>query len=194
MPRKLKPTPPPSRRSAPKSAKPKPKSAPSGKGKAHVARGQKKTLEAVPQPVLEKKRKGARKATSESESPEVEFSLPEAEAPEPELGDELDVAVEPEANGFSPGIEELNGLGLEEQLEFDRAELAAELSEDPVRLYLREIGQVKLLDADHEFRLAAVIEARRQVLALSRHYKERHTSGQLEQVIYHFALSKMPGV
>ena len=38
-------------------------------------------------------------------------------------------------------------------------ELAAELAEDPVRLYLREIGQVKLLDSDSEFRLATRIEA-----------------------------------
>ncbi len=37
----------------------------------------------------------------------------------------------------------------------------SELSEDPVRLYLREIGQVKLLDSDSEFRLSAMIEAAR---------------------------------
>ncbi len=35
-----------------------------------------------------------------------------------------------------------------------------ELSEDPVRLYLKEIGQIGLLDADSEFRLAIRIEAR----------------------------------
>jgi RNA polymerase primary sigma factor len=46
----------------------------------------------------------------------------------------------------------------------DRAELAAELSEDPVRLYLREIGQVKLLDAPGEFRLAVMLAGRRLVL------------------------------
>jgi RNA polymerase primary sigma factor len=40
-------------------------------------------------------------------------------------------------------------------------ELAAEMAEDPVRLYLREIGQVKLLDSDSEFRLATRIEALR---------------------------------
>lgn len=48
------------------------------------------------------------------------------------------------------------------------AELAAELSEDPVRLYLREIGQVKLLDSDREFRLATLIEANRLVGTLRR--------------------------
>jgi RNA polymerase primary sigma factor len=39
--------------------------------------------------------------------------------------------------------------------------LAVELSEDPVRLYLKEIGQINLLDADSEFRLAARIESAR---------------------------------
>ena len=36
--------------------------------------------------------------------------------------------------------------------------LSHETGEDPVRLYLREIGQVKLLGADSEFRLATLIE------------------------------------
>ncbi|HEX7395867.1 MAG TPA: sigma-70 factor domain-containing protein, partial [Anaerolineaceae bacterium] len=44
--------------------------------------------------------------------------------------------------------------------------IALELSEDPVRLYLKEIGQIKLLDADSEFRLAARIEAERRVQVL----------------------------
>jgi RNA polymerase primary sigma factor len=39
--------------------------------------------------------------------------------------------------------------------------IAVELSEDPVRLYLKEIGQIDLLDADSEFRLATRIAARR---------------------------------
>ena len=47
-------------------------------------------------------------------------------------------------------------------------QLAAELSEDPVRLYLREIGQVKLLDSDSEFRLATLIESDRLVVAFLR--------------------------
>jgi RNA polymerase primary sigma factor len=79
----------------------------------------------------------------------------------------LEPGPEPE-NGFPPA-EELNELVLDETLEVDRSELAAELSDDPVRLYLREIGQVKLLDASHEFRLAAIIEGRRVVLQAMRH-------------------------
>ncbi len=51
----------------------------------------------------------------------------------------------------------------DDTLEERRPEIAAELAEDPVRLYLREIGEVKLLDSDSEFRLATLIEANRQI-------------------------------
>ncbi len=49
--------------------------------------------------------------------------------------------------------------------------IALELSEDPVRLYLKEIGQIHLLDADSEFRLAARIEAKVRVDMLANHIK-----------------------
>jgi len=50
-----------------------------------------------------------------------------------------------------------------------RPDIMAELLEDPVRLYLREIGQIKLLNSDEEFRLASRIEAMRLIGAFRRH-------------------------
>jgi RNA polymerase primary sigma factor len=85
---------------------------------------------------------------------------------EAEPEEELEIADEPEEG--LPAVEEPNNLGVEDTYELNRVELAAELSEDPVRLYLREIGQVKLLDASREFRLAAMIEGRRVVLLTMR--------------------------
>ena len=64
-----------------------------------------------------------------------------SEIPEAEL-------VEPEEELFE-----------DEVLEKHRPEIAAELSGDPVRLYLREIGEVKLLGSDGEFRLATLLQA-----------------------------------
>jgi len=53
-------------------------------------------------------------------------------------------------------------------LDLSHPALTDELAEDPVRLYLREIGQVKLLDADSEFRLCTLIEAHRLMVALEK--------------------------
>jgi len=50
---------------------------------------------------------------------------------------------------------------LDDPIEILEAAVAGDLSEDPVRLYLKEIGRIDLLDADSEFRLAARIEAER---------------------------------
>jgi RNA polymerase primary sigma factor len=46
----------------------------------------------------------------------------------------------------------------------------AELGEDPVRLYLKEIGSIDLLEADQEFWLAARLEAGRRLDVLSRQH------------------------
>jgi RNA polymerase primary sigma factor len=60
----------------------------------------------------------------------------------------------------------------------DDPELAAALAEDPVRLYLREIGEVPLLDSESEFRLATLIEAKRQIAALrQRPFRKGTTAG-----------------
>ena len=63
-----------------------------------------------------------------------------------------------------------NDVALEDPLEIlEDPSVALELSEDPVRLYLKEIGQINLLDADSEFRLAARIEAERFLRSLDNH-------------------------
>ena len=71
--------------------------------------------------------------------------------------------------------EDWTELALEDPLEvFGPSMVAIELSEDPVRLYLKEIGQINLLDADSEFRLAARIEAERNIEVMSHHIPADH--------------------
>jgi RNA polymerase primary sigma factor len=113
-------------------------------------------------------------------SADLRALLPEAMESEPE--EELELAGEPE-EGLSAG-EELNSEGVEDALELTRVELAAELSEDPVRLYLREIGQVKLLDAPREFRLAVMIEGRRVILLTMRRLRTEKDPESLTTVAY----------
>ena len=74
---------------------------------------------------------------------------------------------EPDDQSLSAAIAETGDLLAAEALEEISASNAVmELSEDPVRLYLKEIGQIHLLDADSEFRLAARIEAVRFIDAI----------------------------
>jgi len=68
------------------------------------------------------------------------------------------------------------------------AHLTSEPGEDPVRLYLREIGQVKLLAADSEFRLATLIEGGRLISTLNK-LKQRKGVSQAAST-YHAVLSE----
>jgi RNA polymerase primary sigma factor len=86
-------------------------------------------------------------------------------------------------------VQQENELLKDESLDLKNPEVAAELSEDPVRLYLREIGEVKLLDSDREFRLATLIEANRFVITLRRRPLAKGLSR--ECAIYHAILSEM---
>jgi RNA polymerase primary sigma factor len=89
---------------------------------------------------------------------------------------------EPEVEEPNPAAvgEDWTDLALEDPLEAisGPAMVAIELSEDPVRLYLKEIGQINLLDADSEFRLAARIEAERHIEALGIHISSEDRSNR----------------
>jgi len=105
-----------------------------------------------------------------------------------EMNDALmgDEAGDPDMNVFTQQDEEL----LEEDvLDVKNPEVAAELSEDPVRLYLREIGLVKLLDSDSEFRLATMIEANRLANTFRRRPFRKDMT--IECSVYHALLGEM---
>jgi RNA polymerase primary sigma factor len=146
-----------------------------------------------------------RKAKSKPVKRPPRIPQPKVGSPEDERADspvEEELAVE-EADLGSEDVEEIiepdeeSLAQQEEELDEDEdildlrktPQLAAELSEDPVRLYLREIGQVKLLDADSEFRLATLIEADRLIAALLRRPQRR--GGSVSAGIYRALINEL---
>jgi RNA polymerase primary sigma factor len=85
---------------------------------------------------------------------------------------------------------DLNGKDIIKAIIGRKPSLVTELSDDPVRLYLREIGQVKLLDADSEFRLAAIVEAKSHLKTIVCRRSERRPITD-EQAIYRGALAEL---
>jgi RNA polymerase primary sigma factor len=82
---------------------------------------------------------------------------------------DADVVIdEPDEMVLAQEADGLAGLQEEEPLEMLTPTLEAELGEDPVRLYLKEIGEIELLNVDHEFWLATRIEAARRIEVLNR--------------------------
>ncbi len=96
----------------------------------------------------------------------------------------VDDAIEPDETLLTQQEEEFD-----DSVPAHSHEVAAELSEDPVRLYLREIGLVKLLDSDSEFRLATLIEADRMIGTLRKLKQRKGVS--LASSIYHSLISEM---
>lgn len=126
----------------------------------------------------EKRGKPAAQKKTREDSPVVEQESIE----EPALDLSTDDFIEPDDSL----------LVQEEDLEDVIADIPREihdLSEDPVRLYLREIGQVKLLDADSEFRLATLIEADRLVGTLRKSKRRKDVSQACS--IYHSLITDM---
>ena len=69
--------------------------------------------------------------------------------------------------------------------------IALELTEDPVRLYLKEIGQIHLLDADSEFRLAARIEALVRVQTLTHHVRQAKENPEHYHALFREVISDL---
>jgi RNA polymerase primary sigma factor len=86
-----------------------------------------------------------------------------------DIDDPLLVEEEPDVSVLAQEETELESLVKEEPLEIlDNPSLVMELSEDPVRLYLKEIGGIDLLDTDREFWLASRLDTVRRIDVISR--------------------------
>ena len=100
-----------------------------------------------------------------------EIKDPKDLLPDPADLENDEMATEVDDIEISP--EDAAELEAGEPIDLSHPVLVEEFSEDPVRLYLREIGQVKLLDSDSEFRLSTMIEAFRLLKTLQHRVEKR---------------------
>jgi RNA polymerase primary sigma factor len=103
--------------------------------------------------------------------------------------DDLVLEDEPEEVLISPEFlledNELAEIDKEEPLDLLKdPSMIMELGEDPVRLYLKEIGEIGLLGVDKEFWLATRIEAARRIEALSRAHPLARKGAPVRKGIY----------
>jgi RNA polymerase primary sigma factor len=97
----------------------------------------------------------------------------------------LDEEGEPDDDALSREEQDLAKLVQEGPLDLlDDPTLVMELSEDPVRLYLKEIGGIELLDTDREFWLATQMETARRVDSLTRQHPLIRKGGSQVRGIY----------
>jgi RNA polymerase primary sigma factor len=83
----------------------------------------------------------------------------------------LDEAGEPDDTTLSQEEKDLEKISKEKPSEILKdPSMVVELSDDPVRLYLKEIGGIDLLDPDQEFWLSTQMEASRRVESLTRQH------------------------
>jgi RNA polymerase primary sigma factor len=75
--------------------------------------------------------------------------------------------------------------------ELEADEQFAQLGNDPVRLYLREIGKTELLESDQEFRLAARLEAARAVKTIREQHPALARAPHSPTAIYRILLDKI---
>jgi RNA polymerase primary sigma factor len=92
---------------------------------------------------------------------------------------------EPDEDALSREEQELQKIKKEKPTDIlEDPRMAVELSDDPVRLYLREIGGTDLLNPDQEFWLATQTEASRRVESLTRQHPLIRKGDSLPPGIY----------
>lgn len=112
-------------------------------------------------------------------------TLPMQEVAETLADSGLEEHLEPDEDALSREEQALKEIKKEKPTDIlEDPNMAAELSDDPVRLYLKEIGGIDLLEPDQEFWLATQMEASRRVESLTRQHPLIREGDSLPQGIF----------
>ena len=115
----------------------------------------------------------------------VEATFPIEQVKEALTESGLEIEGEPDEVAIAREEKDLGDLKKEKPTDIlEDPSMVGEVSDDPVRLYLREIGGIDLLVQDQEFWLATQMEASRRVESLTRQHPLIRTDESLPQGIY----------
>jgi len=115
----------------------------------------------------------------------VEATFPIEQVKEALSESELEAAGEPDEVAILREEKDLGDLKKEKPTDIlEDPSMAGEVSDDPVRLYLKEIGSIDLLVPDQEFWLSTQMEASRRVDSLTRQHPLIRSDNSIPQGIY----------
>jgi RNA polymerase primary sigma factor len=139
-------------------------------------------------------RKGKHTSSEEESSPKENDSFEGTDQPSDQSMDDVDdllaemdadvVIDEPDELLLTREVEEISSMPEDEPLELLKPTFDTDLGEDPVRLYLKEIGEIDLLSVDHEFWLATRIEAAQRIDVLTRGHPLARGGRQYSTSVY----------
>lgn len=115
----------------------------------------------------------------------VEATFPIEQVKEALTESGLEIEGEPDEVAIAREEKDLGDIKKEKPTDIlEDPSMAGEVSDDPVRLYLKEIGGIDLLVQDQEFWLATQMEASRRVESLTRQHPLIRSDDSLPQGIY----------
>jgi RNA polymerase primary sigma factor len=115
----------------------------------------------------------------------VEATFPLEQVKEALTESEMESEGEPDEDAILREEKDLGDIEKEKPTDLlEDPKMAVELSDDPVRLYLKEIGGIELLVPDQEFWLATQMEAPRRIESLTRQHPLIRTDDPLPHEIY----------
>jgi RNA polymerase primary sigma factor len=115
----------------------------------------------------------------------VEATFPIEQVKEALIESGLEIEGEPDEVAIAREEKDLGDIKKEKPTDIlEDPSMAGEVSDDPVRLYLKEIGGIDLLVQDQEFWLATQMEASRRVESLTRQHPLIRTDDSLPHGIY----------
>jgi RNA polymerase primary sigma factor len=142
--------------------------------------------------ILKNKRGNISKSIIKAGNNEGGFVIDEEDQVESSLTDQELIETQPDETELLEDESSLEEIASEDPLELlENPAYSLELSEDPVRLYLKEIGQIHLLDAESEFRLSTRNEGLKKIELLVNRFGSAKEKKRYFNAVYAYIIQEL---